>query len=295
MCQTVGTIYSQSSYDHVIKGCEPTLFPGRPGVATNLLSIASADVGQLAQHYGSMHPIVRKLSLFTRFTQEEAGAIADLSTRVVEVPAHIEIVREDDLPDHVIFLLRGFACRHKLLPSGKQQILAFMIPGDVCDPGITLLDRRDHSISAMSSCQIGHVADDELTEIGVRFPKVGAALRWASLVEDAINREWIVNLGQRQALGRMAHVICELYYRLRAIGQVDGPSYALPVSQAELGNAMGISSVHINRTLQELRGKKLIAFSDRRMTILDLRSLETLGEFDPAYLHQEAVREAHCR
>jgi CRP-like cAMP-binding protein len=235
-----------------------------------------------------MHPVVRKLSTFANLSPEEAGAIALAFSSTIDVPAHATVAREDDPPLNVFFVLDGLVCRHKALPNGRRQILSFMIPGDSCDVGVSVLERRDHSLTAIVPSQLARVSDTALEHLAAEYPRFKAALQWAALVEEAISREWIINLGQRSADARMAHLICELYYRMRSIGLIDGYNYALPLTQNDLGDALGLSTVHINRTLQDLRHGGLIAFGDRRMTILNLAALLKRAEFDPTYLHLEA-------
>lgn len=235
-----------------------------------------------------MHPVVRKLSIFTAFEEDEAKAIAGAFGRCRAVGARRAIVREEDPPGGIVFLLDGQAVRHKFLESGRRQILSVMIAGDACDLGVSILERRDHSISALGNCIVAQVTDASLVELSAKYPKVRAALRWATLVEESIAREWLLNVGQRQAVSAMAHLICEVYHRMRAIGQTDGLSFDLAMTQNELGEATAMSSVHVNRCLQDLRARKLLAFGDRRVTILDLEKLERVGEFERTYLHLEA-------
>ena len=239
-----------------------------------------------------MHPVAQKLSIFASLTQVEESAIALALVSTLEVAAGDDIVRQEDPPGSVLFLLEGFAVRHKILENGKAQILAIMVPGDPCDLGVSLLEQRDHGIAAVSKCTVAKASDDAIDHLSNQYPKIRDALKWSTLSAEAIAREWIANVGQRVSLARMAHLFCELYYQLKAIGRVDGHSYPLPLTQIDLAHALGITSVHVNRCLQDLRDRKLIAFGDKRLTILDLKRLERLGEFEPVYLHLEARYEA---
>jgi CRP-like cAMP-binding protein len=232
-----------------------------------------------------MHPVIRKLGLFAAFSPAEERALQLAFSHTLEVPAKSAVVREDDPPSYMYFLLEGFCTRQKSLPNGRRQILSFMLPGDACDIGITLLDRRDHTVVAATTSYFARISGSALEHISEQYPKVRAALQWASLVEESIAREWIINLGQRSSEARTAHLICETYFRMEALGLNQGPSYTLPLAQADLADALGISSVHVNRTLQDLRRKGLISFSDRRMTILDPGGLAEVSDFDRTYLH----------
>lgn len=232
-----------------------------------------------------MHPIVRKLGLFAQFTPEEQRAVLLAFSQTLQVPAKSPVAREDDPPSHVYFLLDGFCTRQKTLPNGRRQILSLVLPGDACDVGVTLLDRRDHSLVATIPSRLARVSGATLDEISEQFPRVRAALRWASLVEESIAREWIVNVGQRSAEARAAHLICETYCRMDALGLAQNLSFDFPLAQVELADALGISPVHVNRTLQDLRRKELIVLADRRLTILDLDGLTAVSGFDTGYLH----------
>ena len=235
-----------------------------------------------------MHPVIRKLSVFASFSQVEESAVALALGNIHVIKVGQSFGRQDDRPDGLRFLISGFACRHKLIENGQRQILSFMLPGDGCDMGVTLLERRDHSLTALTTCRVAFTSDEAMEHVLEQYPKLKAAFRWASLVEESISREWIANVGQREAAARAAHVFCELYYRWKAIGQAEGMNFELPITQADLADALGISVVHANRTLQELRHRKLIAFGDGRLTILNLEELEQLAEFDLTYLHLEA-------
>jgi CRP-like cAMP-binding protein len=235
-----------------------------------------------------MHPIVRKLSIFASFTPEEESALILACVRSRIIRSREDFAREDDPPRTVRFLLSGLGCRHKMLEDGRRQIVSFMLPGDACDLGVSLLETRDHSLMAISECDVASSSDASLQHVMGQYPKIRAAFQWQTLVEESIAREWIVNVGQREAVVGAAHLFCEIYFRLQALGMAEGLNYPFPVTQQELGDALGISAVHANRTVQELRQRNLIAFGDKRLTILDLDGLVEMGGFDPAYLHLEA-------
>lgn len=235
-----------------------------------------------------MQPVLRKLSLFAEFSPEEAAAIELAFTQIIDVREDTEITREDDPPDSVHFLLEGFICRQKLLPDGSRQILAFVLPGDPCDVGVSVLDRLDHTLVAMTDCRLARISDAALQHLMSQYPKIRAAMQWAAMQRDGILQEWIVNVGQRQAVRRLAHLFCEVYKLSAAVGLTNGQSCMLPLTQTDLGDAVGLSAVHVNRTLQDLRAKGLFAFGDKRLTILDLPGLERVAEMDDTYLHLEA-------
>jgi CRP-like cAMP-binding protein len=236
-----------------------------------------------------MHPVVRKLSIYATFSSEEESALGLAFTQTFEVGPKTPVVFQDDPPQTTLFLLKGFASRRKALSDGRDQILAFMIAGDACDMGVALLEKRDHGISTLSTSAVfARVSQDALRHLADQYPKIRDAFYWATLMEESIGREWIVNVGQRHAAERMAHLFCELYHRLNAVGLANGHNVEFPVIQQDLGAALGMSTVHINRTLQLLRDRGLIAFGDHRLTILDLPGLERLAGFDDTYLHIRA-------
>src|SRR5262245_65956347 len=143
----------------------------------------------------------------------------------------------------------------------------------------------DHSIAAMTRTKVGIISQASVLAFTDRYPNLTRALWWSTLLDEAITREWVVNLGQRTAYERMAHLFCELYHRLRAIGEVKNDSFALPLTQTALGDTLGLSTVHINRTLQDLRSHGLISFKGGSMTVHDLPALELAGFFSADYLH----------
>jgi CRP-like cAMP-binding protein len=236
-----------------------------------------------------MHPLLKKLSRFATFDRDEAHAIEALFGTPFVVEPRTDLVRETDPTNSVVFLLEGMACRNKVLQDGGRQILGLVMPGDCCDPGVSALEQRDHAVSTLcSSATLVRVHDAALEHALIGSRKLRHAFNWAGLTEGAISREWIANVGHRSALERIAHLFCEIYHRLDAIGLAHDRNFRLPMTQTDLGEAIGTSAVHVNRTLQELRARNLIAFGDKLVTILDFAALEALAGFDPTYLHLSA-------
>jgi len=234
---------------------------------------------------GLAHPLVRKLSTYTNLSDEERKAVLQASSKSTEFKSGDDIVVRGDLTGGVRLVLNGFACRYKILEDGRRQILGYLIPGDLCDLHIFLLKRMDHSIAAMTRTKVAVISQASVLAFTDRYPNLTRALWWSTLLDEAITREWVVNLGQRTAYERMAHLFCELYYRLDAIGAVTDGSYLLPLTQTALGDMLGLSTVHINRTLQDLRAHGLITFKAGVLTVKDLPKLETAGFFSAEYLH----------
>ncbi|WP_298961101.1 Crp/Fnr family transcriptional regulator [uncultured Methylobacterium sp.] len=230
--------------------------------------------------------LIRKLGQFTTLSDSDRDAIlAACGGKRRRIDPREDIIREGENPTHVNLILDGWACRYKQLRDGRRQIISFLLPGDLCDTHVYVLREMDHSIGALTPVTFAEISRETLNRITAEHPRITHALEWDALVTAAIQREWTVNLGRRIAAERLGHLLCEIFIRLRGVGLTEGHSYILPVTQADLGNAMGLSSVHINRTLQELRGCGLIVLKGRQLTIPNLAALQTASLFNPNYLH----------
>ena len=234
---------------------------------------------------GIPNPFVRKLESFTALSDADRAMLERISAEPRMVAPRTDLVREGDKPDGVFLVMEGMACRHKLRANGRRQIMAYLLPGDLCYLDVALLDEMDHTITTLSACKVVRLAPETIADILEHHPAVARALRMGTLVDEATLREWLVNIGCRSALERMAHLFCELLVRLRAVGRATEDSYALPITQADLADTTGLSNVHVNRTLQELRRRGLIELRGRRLTILNLPRLKMMAEFKPNYLH----------
>src|SRR5882724_10856025 len=232
-----------------------------------------------------INPLLRKLSNFTQLSDEECKVVNESTLEVREFAAREDVISQGDRTGGVKLLLEGFACRYKTLEDGRRQIVAYFVPGDLCDLRVFILKRMDHSIGAIAPSKIATIAPDSVLKLTSSYPTLTRALWWSTLVEEAIAREWLVNVGQRDALERTAHLFCELLYRFRAVGLNQGNSCTLPLTQVELAETLGLSSVHVNRTLQELRRRNLITLEGGTLTIQDLDELKELSFFNPDYLH----------
>lgn len=237
---------------------------------------------------GSTEPValIAKLQHFTRLSAEDRERLHSVvSERIRNFAMREDIIRQGDKPTAIYVMLSGWACRYKFLDDGRRQIVAFFLPGDLCDLNIFILREMDHSIGALTDITVGEISRSIFEQLVEAHPRITQALRWEALVAVAIQREWTVNLGQRDALERIAHLLCELYLRLRSAGLALNGRCAFPVTQGDLADATGLSKVHVNRTLQELRQNGLIRLSNRRLTILDLERLQRIAFFDANYLH----------
>jgi CRP-like cAMP-binding protein len=233
------------------------------------------------------HPLVRKLQNFTMLPPDELRAVLEAMSNVRAIAAREDIVVQGEQNPSVKVLLEGFACRYKMLEDGRRQILSLFVPGDMCDLRVFILKRMDHCVSTLTPARFAILSPESILRLTHRYSTLTRALWWTTLVEEAIAREWIVNVGQRTALERTAHLFCELYFRLRAVDLTRGLTFPVPLTQIELSEALGLSSVHVNRTLQELRRQNLIKLDAGILTILDLEALTEVAFFNPDYLHLE--------
>jgi CRP-like cAMP-binding protein len=232
-----------------------------------------------------LHPLIRKMERMSALSDEEKSAIEDACSRVRTFGPDEDIVHHGERPSDCNLILDGFACRYKLLHEGKRQIMSFQIAGDICDLQSFVLGVMDHHIGTLTRCTVALIPHRTLLEITERYPRVARALWTDTLIEASVFSEWLTSLGRRPAYQRIAHLICEVMVRLDAVGLVDNGSFAWPVTQAEIGDALGLSTVHVNRVLQQLRGDGLITFRGNTLLIHDWDALKKAGDFNPDYLH----------
>jgi CRP-like cAMP-binding protein len=229
--------------------------------------------------------LLRRLSSIATLDDDDRIAVDQLPLQLTDLKADQDIVREGDRPSRSCFLLSGMACWFKMTGEGRRQILSFQISGDLPDMQSIHLATLDSTLTTISPCRVAFVQHEALRELCANRPNVANAFWRMTLIDAAVFREWVANVGSRQALGRIAHLLCELVSRIRAVGLADKFVCELPVTQTELADATGLSTVHVNRTLQSLRRQKLIHWKDSQLEVLDWAGLQEVGDFDPAYLH----------
>ncbi len=195
-----------------------------------------------------------------------------------------DLLSEGDPVDSVRILLSGRLCRYKTLVDGRRQIVNFVFPGESCDAHAYLLPVMDHSIATLTPVVYAEIKRARFESLLAGDRSLAEAFWCETLVNNAIQREWAVNLGRRTALERVAHLFCEIFERLRPVGMIEGNSCIMPVTQTDLADATGLSVVHLNRTVQELRASGLIVLRDRILTINDLAALKDAALFSPGYL-----------
>ena len=237
-----------------------------------------------ANNRSAAHPLIRKLESVFLLSDEERKAIMVLPTDERIVGPHQDLVREGDRPQTSFVILEGVACAFKLTRDARRQILAFHIAGDMPDLQSLHLETLDMSVGTITACKIGFVQHVALRRLCDHHPRIAAALWRETLIYAAIFKEWITNIGQRKALSRAAHLMCEYVVRAQAMGLAQDYSCEFPITQEELASAMGLSVVHVNRALQELRKLGLINLESRYLTVLDWRRLKDVGDFDAQYL-----------
>ena len=241
-------------------------------------------------------PLIMKLEHFLPLPDQDKEWLNSLVLRSDEFPPHSDIIREGEMPNGVFVVIAGHACRYKILPDGSRQILDFMFPGDKTELHSLLLKATDHGIFTLGPTTIAQINRDRLIADMFDHPQVAVALWWNALQREAILRERITAIGRRDAYARVAHLLCEMFERLRLVGETADHNYTLPMTQAELGDALGISEVYVNRMLRRLQNEKLIVSDRRILRIPNLEALKRAAEFDARYLHldgaPQAVRDA---
>ena len=221
---------------------------------------------------------------------ERMAAERLIQANVRSFPSRRDMVREGEPARAAFVILNGWACLYKSLPDGRRQIITFLLPGDVWDISILSLPVMDHSVAAITALEAAQLGTMELERM-IQLPGVGRALLRQSLVLASIQREWTLNVGQRSAYERLASLMCEMFCRLRAAGLADGDGCPFPLTQTDLADACGLTPVHVNRMIQQLRGEGLIRLNGKRLIVPDLERLADAAAFDPDYLHLEPVEE----
>lgn len=231
------------------------------------------------------NPLVNKFSGFADLTEEDRIALDGMVVDSVRRRSHTDLIVEGDRPSHVILMLEGWAYRYKVLADGNRQIMAYLLPGDLCDPHIFILEKMDHSIGLLTEAKVAFIPKDTVVGLTDCCPRIAHAFWWSALVDEAVLRHWLLNLGQRNAYDRIAHLFCELWDRLSQIGLRCGNQVEFPLTQEDLGDTMGLTNVHTNRMIRQMREDGLIEINQKTLRILDIERLRSVAEYDPAYLH----------
>lgn len=228
---------------------------------------------------------LRKIEQANPLTAEERAALLAVCQPERVIEAGTDLVKEGDKPGHSTVLLSGLLSRYRILPEGNRQILAYHTAGDWPDLHSFFLTVMDHSLRAMTRCRVAHIPHPVLQELVETHPRLALLLWRETMLDSAIFREWVVNLGARDALKRTAHLFCELQAKLAAVGLGDDSGFELPLTQSDLADSIGVSPVHMNRVLQQMKREELITYGRGFVAIHDCDRLRQVGGFDPAYLH----------
>ena len=230
---------------------------------------------------------LKKLRQRVDISAEEERAIRGLVSETRETPADDVLVRAGDQLNVSLLLLEGWLARAKDLAGGERQMTELHVAGDFPDLHGFTLKRLDHDVLTLSPCKLAVVPHERMMELTNKYPRLTRVYWLMTNIDAAIHREWTLCLGQRTAIARMAHLFCELYLRLQVVGLTNGDSYDFPLNQRELSECLGLTVVHVNRTIQELRRRGIIELTREKVTILDHEALEREAEFDPSYLYLE--------
>lgn len=235
-----------------------------------------------------MEALITKLERRDRLSDADKACLTGIWSPPRRFKAGQDIVREGSRPKESTLVLEGFCGRYNTLLDGRRQITALHIAADFVDLHSFLLKIMDHGVTALSDCVVVTVPHEALTEITERQPHLTRMLWLSTLIDAAIHRQWIVAMGRLQSNAQFAHLVCELRMRLGVVGLADDGGYDFPLTQTEVADVLGLSLVHVNRVVQELRREGLITWSGRRIAILDWERLKALAEFDDRYLHLES-------
>jgi CRP-like cAMP-binding protein len=227
-----------------------------------------------------------------RLTDEEKQVLETAALPRLQYRAHEDIIHHGARPTNCNLLLEGIVCRYKVLRDGKRQIMSFQFPGDIFDAQSFVLEEMDHSICTLTACTVAVIPHETMLDITENYPRVARAIWKDTLIDAAVFREWMASIGRRRAPSRIAHLMCEVFTRLQAVGLAEEDRIAWPITQAEIGDALGLSAVHTNRALQELRAAGLITLQNKGLVIHDWEGLKRVGDFDAGYLHMNGGRSA---
>lgn len=227
---------------------------------------------------------VQKLKNLAELNPSDTAAITALTSQPRDYAPKQDMIREGDKPGPVFVILKGWACRYKILPSGTRQIMAFLLPGDCCDLHVGILAEMDHNLQALTQCEVALIPGDRMEVLLEDHPAVARAMYKSQLIDEGILRAWIVSMGRRSSVERIAHLMCELYLRSISINSTD--EVAFPISQIVLADALGMTPVHVNRLLKELRVAGAMTLKRGNLLIKDPLKLVQIAGFDENYLHR---------
>jgi CRP-like cAMP-binding protein len=232
------------------------------------------------------NPWVMKMEQFTCFTSEERDRLdAVVASKQRKFGAQEDVIADGAHSDHCHVLLTGLACRYKILPDGERQIMAFLVPGDLCDAEIFILKKMDHAVGTLAPSTTAMIHSDVMKTLLGEGSSISEALWWGTMTDLGVLRERIIDQGRRDATERLAHLLYEMLVRYRVSGVTRDNSIDFPITQTDLADATGMTPSHVNRVLQRFREDGLIELRSRTLTINNPARLKAIGQFDPTYLH----------
>ncbi|MGU3360150.1 helix-turn-helix domain-containing protein [Methylobacterium sp. M6A4_1b] len=233
------------------------------------------------------NPFIRKLHGFVPLSAADREHLHRLTENAVPVPARTDLIREGDRPGGVFLMMEGVACRYRRIGAARRQVTAFLLPGDFCDLDVALLSRMDHTIMTLTEGRVARLDRSTILDLTGNHPNIAAALRKTTLVDEATLREWLVGLGSRTPIERIAHLFCELQARFEVVGLAGPQGFPLPLSLSDLADATGLSGVHVTRAIRDLSGRGFVAQAAGMLVIRDPGGLKALAGFGGDYLHLE--------
>jgi CRP-like cAMP-binding protein len=233
--------------------------------------------------------MVRRLERYTPLPEADRQVLCNLPHTLRTLPASAHVIRDGDQARHCSLLLSGFAHRYKLTGQGGRQIISLHMAGEFLDLQNSFLHIADHSVQTLTEVTVANIAPGVIEELALTRPAIGRALWIDTLIDASIFREWVVNVGRRDSRARVAHILCEFSLRLEAAGLASNHHYELPMTQEQLADAVGLTSVHVNRVLKQLGEEGLISRDRRRIVIQDWHRMRDAGDFNERYLHHDVV------
>ena len=236
----------------------------------------------------TFHRLLARLERRSPLGEADRRAVMNLPHNVRRLSAGAHVVRDGDVPEYCALLLTGFAYRYKITGEGARQIISFHMPSEFVDLQHSFLGVADTSVQALTEAEVAFIPRGAIEELALGNRPIARALWIDTLIDASIFREWVVNVGRRDSRARVAHLLCEFSLRLEAAGLASGHRYELPVTQEQLADAVGLTSVHVNRVLKQLGEEGLISRDRRHVAIEDWQGLRAVGDFSERYLHHEA-------
>jgi len=238
-------------------------------------------------------PLIAKLETLGPLSADAISALFNLPHAIREIGRHKVVLQESDQPANIYLLLDGCVVRSTVTPNGGRQIMSLHIPGAVLNIQNLFLSRIDHTISTLVPTTVALIAHRDIQNLLEAHPVVGLRLWHQTCIEAAISRKWLTSVGRRSAHASIAHFISEFVVRMRAAGRCEGNTCDFPLTQSELGDALGLSTVHVNRTMKKLREAGLVTWHHQSLTVHNWEGLNKIADFDDAYLElrQPAARD----